>query len=109
MMVHRSRLPKDEFRRESLLQPSSRLAQMLALAHLIEDRIQCGEVSSYSEAARNLNVTRARVSQILRLLGLAAPIQEAILMGTSNATERRVRAICQLPSWEDQLAEWVTL
>lgn len=95
MMVHRIRLPGRRSRGESPPPPPSRLARLLALAHLVENLVEGGQLSSYSGAARRLGVTRARMSQIRRLLALAAPIQEAILMDRSTATERKVRAISQ--------------
>jgi hypothetical protein len=56
-----------------------RVAKLLALAHRFEAMLREGVVSSYAELAQLGQVTPARVSQVLALLGLASDIQEAIL------------------------------
>ena len=43
---------------------------MLALAHYVERLVEEGAVRSYADAARQLGVSRARMSQILNLLNL---------------------------------------
>ena len=43
---------------------------MLALAHYVERLVEQGTVASYADAARQLGVSRARMSQILNLLTL---------------------------------------
>jgi hypothetical protein len=56
-----------------------RVAKLLALAHRFEGMLRLGVVTSYAELAQLGQVTPARVSQIMALLGLAPDIQEAIL------------------------------
>ena len=56
-----------------------RVAKLLALAHRFEALLREGMVSSYAELAQLGQVTPARVSQVMALLGLAPDIQEAIL------------------------------
>ena len=56
-----------------------RVAKLLALAHRFEAMLREGVVSSYAELAQLGQVTPARVSQVMALLGLAPDIQEAIL------------------------------
>jgi hypothetical protein len=56
-----------------------RVARLLALAHRFEGLLREGVVSSYAELAQLGQVTPARVSQVMALLGLAPDIQEAIL------------------------------
>ena len=70
----------------------TRLARMLALAYLIEQRIEEGVLRDYAHAARALRVTRARMSQIADLHLLPLEIQEDILLGRTMATERHLRA-----------------
>ncbi len=75
-------------------QPRSpdRLARQLALAHHIERLIDSGDLRDYSHAAQVLGVTRARLSQIMDLLGLAVEKQEAILVGQGGGSERSIRS-----------------
>ena len=42
--------------------PPSRAARMLALAHLIERSIESGRLADYATAARQLGITRSRVT-----------------------------------------------
>ena len=71
-----------------------------------------GELADYVEAARQLNLTRARVTQITNLLLLAPQIQEAIIdlplvtNGRDPITERQLRPIAAEPDWNKQLSMW---
>src|SRR3954451_21364829 len=56
-----------------------RVAKLLALAHRFEGMLREGVVQGYADLARMGQVTPARVSQVMALLGLAPDIQEAIL------------------------------
>ena len=67
-------------------QPPSRAARMLALAYLIERKIDAGEIESYAAAARLLGTSRARVTQIIRLLQLPSEIQQEILLGKIDSS-----------------------
>ncbi len=62
--------------------PSDRLARQLALAHHLERLIERGVLRDYADAARVLGLTRARVSQIMDLLGMAVERQEELLTET---------------------------
>ncbi len=82
--------------------PVSRAARMLALAHHVERLVEEGSVRSYAEAARQLGVTRARMTQILNLLSLSPQVQEALLLGDLHLSERRMRALAAGVEWEGQ-------
>ncbi len=56
----------------------ARVARQLALAHALQRRVHSGEFADYADMARSLGFTRARVTQIMDLLLLAADIQEEI-------------------------------
>ncbi len=73
--------------------PVSRAARMLALAHYVERLVEEGRVKSYADAARQLGVSRARMSQILNLLNLPIPVQEGLLLGDLHLSERRIRTL----------------
>ena len=77
---------------------------MLALAHLIERRVESGELKDYAEAARTLGISRARMTQIMNLLVLSPKVQEAVLLGNGRRSERNVRDILGKPSWQHQEA-----
>ena len=79
---------------------------MLALAYCIEELVESGKLKSYAEAAAKLGITRARVSQVMQLINLAAEIQEEILTGSIATSERRLRSIAAIPDWAEQQARW---
>ena len=89
-----------------------RLTRLLALAVKCEGLVRSGAVPDYAELARRGWVTRARITQILNLLHLAAPIQEEILSwpeGKSKrdpVSERALRRLTRIPSWSKQLELW---
>ena len=85
-----------------------RITCLLALAHKFEALVQSGEVKDYADLARAGRVSRARVSQILKLSMLAPSIQEYILSlpprteGKEGVTERHLREVVSEPHWERQ-------
>ena len=81
--------------------PVSRAARMLALAHYVDRLVEEGSVKSYADAARQLGVTRARMSQIVNLLNLSPRVQEGLLLGVLHLSERRIRALVAGVEWED--------
>lgn len=85
-----------------------RVACLLALAYKFEDLVGSGRLRDYAELARVGRVSRARVSQILKLLMLAPSIQEYILSlsprirGEEIITERDLRSVVREPRWDRQ-------
>ena len=81
----------------------TRIACQLALAHHIEGLIEGGKVRDYSEAAKQLGLTRARLTQIANLLLLAPWLQEGILCGDLRLAERSLRQVTKFADWQCQL------
>lgn len=85
-----------------------RVTCLLALAHRFEALVRSGEVKDYADLARAGRVSRARMSQIVKLLTLAPSIQEHILWlppragGEDPITERHLRKIVEEPRWDRQ-------
>jgi len=84
---------------------------MLALAHRLQRAIDAGDYKDRAEVARQLALTRARVTQILDLLLLAPDIQEQIIFlervdGREPVSERRLRNVVRCPNWDDQRSVW---
>lgn len=86
-------------------QPVTRASRMLALAHHIEHEIERGAISDYAAAARALGLTRARLTQVMKLLLLAPGIQARILTGSLPATERSLRRPVAEPDWARQVPQ----
>ena len=78
------------------------IARRIALAHHIEDLIECGELRDYAEAAERLGLTRARVTQVCDLTLLAPDIQAAVLLGHVEPRDRHLREVGRHPLWTDQ-------
>lgn len=87
----------------------ARVAVQLALAHQIRKAIDSGEVADQATAARQLGLTRARLTQLLGLTLLAPDIQERVLGlesmdGTEPLSERALRPVSWKTSWAEQRA-----
>jgi hypothetical protein len=92
-----------------------RVARLMALAIRFDQLIREGVVADQAELARLGHVSRARLTQIMNLLGLAPDIQEAILFlprtenGRDPISERELRPIAATPSWNKQRRMWEIL
>ena len=88
-------------------------ASVLALAHRIDELVRSGQAKDYAAVARQLGLSRARVTQLSQLRFLAPAIQEEVIAGTSEragcATERLLRKICTLADWNQQSEAWDTV
>ncbi len=87
----------------------ARVALMLALAHKIAAAIAGGQLRDQADAARRLDITRARVTQLLALLALAPDLQVRVLFlesidGIEPLTERALRLVTRARSWVEQRA-----
>ena len=88
-----------------------RVARVLAFAHQIERRIAAGEITDRAAAAREFDVSRARLTQILNLTLLAPDIQEEILLteagpGFQPINERALRWVVRARDWPTQRRRW---
>lgn len=59
--------------------PASRKARQLALAYYIERAVEAGLIKDYADAARRIGVSRARLTQIMDLLGMMVGEQMRLL------------------------------
>ena len=85
-----------------------RVARVLALAHHWQGLIRSGTVRNQADLARLVGVSRARVTQVMRLLHLAPDIQEAVLDGAADGprAEMALRKIADAVSWVEQRWNW---
>jgi hypothetical protein len=81
-----------------------RVARLMALAIRFDGLLRAGELRDYAELARLGRVTRARMTQIMKLLDLAPDIQEKILFlpHPKGITERRLRPVVSRIDWSEQ-------
>lgn len=85
-----------------------RLSRLMALAIHFDRVLATGRFQSQADLARAGQVTRARLTQILNLTGLAPDLQESLLFlqpytdGRAPLTERQIRPIAAEPNWEKQ-------
>src|SRR6202142_500559 len=76
----------------------------MALAIRFEGLVRNQTIRDYTELARLGKVTRARMTQIMKLLDLAPDIQELILFlaPLQGLNERKLRGVVTLADWEEQ-------
>ena len=76
----------------------------MALAIRFEGLVRGETVQNYAELAQLDRVTRARMTQIVKLLQLAPDLQEQLLFlpEVQGLNERNLRAIVQQLDWSDQ-------
>ena len=92
-----------------------RIARLMALALRFEQLLCEGEIRSYAELAGLGHVSRARISQIMRLLSLAPTIQEALLFlprttsGRDPIHLRQLLSAAAVLEWRQQLVLWKAL
>ena len=92
-----------------------RVTRLLALAHKIDGMIRSGEVRNWADAARLVGVTRARMTQIAKVLLLGPKIQESLLnlsnvnRGPDPVTERALRDLAIQADWGKQRVPWLEL
>ena len=81
-----------------------RIARLLALAIRFDGLLRDQTIRDYAELARLGRVTRARMTQIMKLLDLAPDIQEQILFlpDCSGLNERNLRPIVRRIDWNGQ-------
>ena len=81
-----------------------RIARLMALAIRFEGMLRDETVRDYAELARLGGVTRARMTQIMKLLHLAPDIQEKILFlpDIRGLNERNLRAVVRRNDWREQ-------
>jgi hypothetical protein len=81
-----------------------RIARLMALALRFDGLLRTKTIRDYAELARLGQVTRARMTQIMKLLNLAPNIQERLLFlpDISGLNERSLRLIVGLIDWDEQ-------
>ena len=92
---------------EQMKDPDSfvpRIARLMALAIRLEGLVRDETVQNYAELAQLGRVTRARMTQIMKLLQLAPDLQEQLLFlpEVKGLNERNLRAIVQQLDWSEQ-------
>ena len=83
------------------------VVQCIVLAYQIEHAIREGRARDYADVAKQIGMTRARVSQITRLLQLPPAHLERLLLDDSlsgsKLTERQLRPIARDPERSNQV------
>src|SRR5262249_5975420 len=89
------------------------IVKTLVLAYQIEQAIDEGRAKDYAEIASQMGVSRARISQIVRLRYLAPTIQELLLTTkpehVAGGCQAQLRAIASEPDWRKQQKQFDAL
>ena len=92
-----------------------RVSRLMALAIKFERLVREGTVRNYRDVAAAGQISRARMSQILRLCDLAPEIQEQLLFlpktmaGPDQVTEKSLRHIARSIDWDWQKKQFLML
>lgn len=79
------------------------MARTMALAHRVVQAVEAGDMRDFSEAARRMGVSQARVSMLVALTFLSPRIQEAILVGRDGGKGfHTLLKLARLGTWKDQ-------
>jgi hypothetical protein len=103
--------PTQRRRRKPTREPRSITAavETIVLAYQIEQAVGEGRARNYAEVAHQIGMTRARVSQILRLLRLPPALIETLLLSDpapgTRLTERELRSLAVVPDPMSRLDE----
>jgi hypothetical protein len=81
-----------------------RIARLMALAIRLEELVRDESFQNYAELAQLGRITRARMTQIMKLRQLAPDLQEQLLFLplVKGLNERNLRAIVQELDWSEQ-------
>jgi hypothetical protein len=81
-----------------------RIARLMALAIRFDGLLRHETIRDYAELARLGRVTRARITQIMKLLDLAPDIQERLLFLplVTRLNERNLRSVVSRIDWREQ-------
>ena len=87
-----------------------KLRQSLALAHQIEELLDSGKINNIKQLTGHLNMSHARINQLMAMTLLASPIQEDILLleneHISRIPEYKLREITSEVDWQIQRNLW---
>jgi hypothetical protein len=90
-----------------------KLRRYLILAYQIKDMLEKDEAMTSRQIAEWLNMTRARMCQIMDILLLCPKIQQDILQSKNKRLfalgEYSIRSIVKEPLWENQVKMWDSL
>ncbi len=92
----------------------ARAARMLAVAHALADMLTRESAPSRGELAKALDMSEARLSQLLDLILLAPDIQEQLLFlevapGRDPIPERALRHVVRALDWREQRRRFARL
>jgi hypothetical protein len=85
-----------------------RVSRLMALAIKFECQLREGDLRNHRAIAEAGHVSRARLSQIMRMADLAPSIQEELLflprivVGPDRITEKQLRHVASLTDWDEQ-------
>lgn len=111
----RKRITSKRPRRQPAPPQVPHISKLMALAIRLDELLETGQLKDQAEIARTADITRARVTQILNLAGLAPDIQQALLdLPPTTDTkpkfrERELRQIAIEPNWSKQRTTWKRL
>jgi hypothetical protein len=87
-----------------------KIRQNLALAHQIEELLDTGKINDVKQLTGHLNMSHARIHQLMAMTLLSPSIQEEILLGEneclSEIPEYKLREVTSETDWQIQRNLW---
>ena len=87
-----------------------KIRQSLALAHQIEELLDTGKINDVKQLTGHLNMSHARIHQLMTMTLLSSSIQEDILLGEnerlSEIPEYKLREVTSETNWQIQRSLW---
>ena len=87
-----------------------KIRQNLALAHQIEELLDTGKINDVKQLTDHLNMSHARIHQLMAMTLLAPSIQEDILLGENERLsvipEYKLREVTGQTDWQTQRNLW---
>lgn len=97
-------------RKSTRIKKIPRFMQNFLLVHHIDLMLENGTFKGFSDAAKYLNLSYSRISQIMPLIFLSPKIKEDVLLTSvdklQKVSERKLRDIAAEPEWEKQEEMW---
>lgn len=101
------------FCKKEKIKEEPKIRQNLALAHQIQELLDTGKINDVKQFTGHLNMSQARIHQLMAMTLLSPAIQEEILLGDgqrlSVIPEYKLREVTNEPDWQVQKALWSQL
>lgn len=98
------------FQKKEEIKKEPKIRQNLVLAHQIEGLLDTGKINDVKQLTGHLNMSHARIHQLMAMTLLSPAIQEEILLGKADRLaeipEYKLREVTNEADWQNQRELW---